>query len=144
MGVVKAVCLSKEKGTAKTAVEAADFIADHGLAGDAHAGRWHRQVSLLSYEKIEAFRSRGAQVTAGAFGENLVVAGYDFSQMVPGTQFQCNEVILELTQIGKECHHGCHIFQQMGECIMPSQGVFCRVLHGGRISKGDAFVVISE
>ena len=97
MGNVIAVCLSAEKGTQKTNVGSATFVADWGIQGDAHAGKWHRQVSLLSYDKIEAFRARGAEVTDGAFGENLVVSGIDFRALPLGTKFRCNDVILELT-----------------------------------------------
>ena len=109
-----------------------------------HAGKWHRQISLLSYEKIEAFRARGAEVADGAFGENLVVEGFDFKNLPVGTRFQCNEVILEMTQIGKECHHGCEIFQKMGDCIMPREGVFTKVLHGGIIKEGDMLEIMEE
>ena len=97
---------------------------------------------MLSYEKIEAFRARGAVVEDGAFGENLVVEGIDFKTLPIGTRFQCNDVVLELTQIGKECHHGCEIFQKMGECIMPREGVFAIVLHGGVIKVGDNLEII--
>lgn len=141
MGTVKAVCISEKKGTQKIDVGSGTFRVDHGIENDAHAGNWHRQVSILSYEKIEDFKNRGANIDFGAFGENLIVSGYDFRKMEIGTQFVCNEVILELTQIGKECHHGCAIFQQMGDCIMPREGVFCKVLHGGTISKGDTFQI---
>lgn len=137
MGKVIAVCISPEKGTQKTAVAEGNFIEDYGIEGDAHAGKWHRQVSLLSYDKIEAFRQRGAQVEDGAFGENLVVEGIDFSVLPVGTRLACGEVILEVTQIGKECHHGCAIFQQMGDCIMPREGVFAKVIQGGKIRPGD-------
>ena len=95
----------------------------------------------LSYDKIEAFRARGAEVEDGAFGENLVVQGFDFSALPVGTRFRCNDVVLEMTQIGKECHHGCAIFQKMGDCIMPREGVFTKVLHGGIIREGDEFVI---
>ena len=91
-------------------------------------------MSLLSFDKIEAFRARGAQVADGAFGENLVVAGIDFRALPLGARFGCNDVVLELTQIGKECHSGCAIYKAMGECIMPKEGVFTKVLHGGTIS----------
>lgn len=144
MGVVKAVCISERKGTEKTNVHEARFVENFGLEKDAHAGNWHRQVSLLSYEQIEAFRKRGAQVEFGAFGENLVVEGFDFKSLPVGTKFQCNEVILEMTQIGKECHHGCRIFQTMGDCIMPREGVFAVALHGGKISEGDEFKILEE
>ena len=127
MGNVIAVCVSREKGTQKENVGTAAFLEDWGIQGDAHAGKWHRQVSLLSHEKIEAFRARGATVADGAFGENLVVSGIDFRSLPLGTRFQCNDVVLELTQIGKECHNGCAIYQTMGECIMPREGVFARV-----------------
>ncbi|EGB93193.1 MOSC domain protein [Clostridium sp. D5] len=137
MGKVIAVCTSPAKGTQKTNVGEAVFIEDFGIEGDAHAGKWHRQVSLLSYDKIEDFRKRGAEVVDGAFGENLVVAGIDFKSLPVGTRFQCNEVILEMTQIGKECHHGCEIFQKMGDCIMPREGVFAIVIKGGKIRVGD-------
>jgi TatD DNase family protein len=143
MGKVKAVCVSTEKGTQKKNVGSALFVVEHGIQGDAHAGKWHRQVSLLSHDQIEAFRARGAEVGDGAFGENLVVEGIDFKALPIGTRFQANEVELELTQIGKECHHGCQIFQKMGDCIMPREGVFARVLRGGRIQVGDELVVVS-
>ncbi len=137
MGKVIAVCTSPAKGTQKTNAGKAVFIEDFGIEGDAHAGRWHRQVSLLSHDRIEEFRKRGADVQDGAFGENLVVEGFDFSRMPVGTRLRCRDVILELTQIGKECHHGCQIFQKMGDCIMPREGVFAKVLQGGEIACGD-------
>lgn len=141
MGKVRAVCISEKRGTQKKNIESAVFVEDWGIQGDAHAGKWHRQVSLLSQETIEAFKARGAQITDGAFGENLVVSGYDFTKFPVGTRFACKDVVLELTQSGKECHHGCEIFQKMGECIMPTNGVFARVLHGGTIQTGDEFHV---
>ena len=144
MGKVIAVCLSEHKGTQKKNVGSAVFKEDWGIENDAHAGKWHRQVSLLSHDKIEAFRARGAEVADGAFGENLVVEGIDFRTLPIGTRFRCNEVELELTQIGKECHHGCEIFQKMGDCIMPREGVFARVLHGGTISVGDDLIVVED
>ena len=144
MGKVLAVCISEKKGTEKKNVGSAKFIEDWGIKNDSHAGKWHRQVSLLSHEKIEDFRARGAEVIDGAFGENLVVEGYDFRSLPVGTKFRCNDVVLELTQIGKECHSGCAIFQKMGECIMPREGVFTRVLHGGVISVGDELTILEE
>lgn len=144
MGEVIAVCTSPAKGTQKKNVGEGLFIEDFGIQGDAHAGKWHRQVSLLSYDKIEEFRSRGADVENGAFGENLVVRGIDFSSLPVGTRLRCNDVVLEMTQIGKECHHGCAIFQKMGDCIMPREGVFSKVVHGGRIKAGDEMKVEME
>lgn len=137
MATIMAICTSPGKGTQKKDVGKARFIADWGVDGDAHAGKWHRQVSLLSLEKIEAFRARGAEVAYGAFGENLVVSGIDFAALPIGTRFYAGDVVLELTQIGKECHHGCEIFQKMGDCIMPREGVFTKVLQGGELSVGD-------
>jgi TatD DNase family protein len=137
MGKILAVCTSPEKGTAKRNVGKAELVENHGLRGDAHAGAWHRQVSLLSRQKIDAFRARGAEVADGDFGENLVVDGIDFSSLPVGTILASGDVVLEMTQIGKECHNGCQIFQVMGDCIMPREGVFARVLHGGALSVGD-------
>ena len=137
IGKVIAVCISPEKGTQKRNIGKGIFIEDFGIQGDAHAGKWHRQVSLLSHDKIDAFRARGAEVQDGAFGENLVVEGIDFRVLPVGTRLYCSDVILEMTQIGKECHHGCEIFQKMGECIMPREGVFARVIRGGTIRTGD-------
>ncbi len=144
MGKIIAVCSSKKKGTQKKNIEQAMFIENFGMQDDAHAGNWHRQVSLLSHEKIEAFRARGAIVHYGAFGENLVVEGFDFATLPVGTRFRCGEVLLEMTQIGKECHDRCQIYQKMGECIMPTQGVFARVLQGGSVKVGDEMIIITS
>ncbi len=141
MGMIKAVCISEKKGTAKRNIGTSAVIENHGLENDAHAGNWHRQVSLLSYEAVEAFRARGAKVEDGAFGENLLVEGFDFKTYPVGTVFVCNEVVLEITQIGKQCHSECEIFHQVGDCIMPREGVFARVLHGGTVSVGDELVI---
>lgn len=144
MGKVIAVCISEKKGTQKKNVHSAEFIESFGIKGDAHAGKWHRQVSLLSFDKIEEFRKRGAEVEEGAFGENLIVEGIDFRSLPIGTIFKCNDVTLELTQIGKECHTGCNIYKVMGDCIMPREGVFARVLSGGVINEGDELVIEKE
>ena len=137
MGVIKGICISENRGTAKHEIEEAILVKDWGIQGHAHAGHWHRQVSLLSYEKVEEFRKKGADIEPGAFGENLIVSGYDFRNLAVGTRFQCGEAVLEMTQIGKECHSHCEIYKRMGECIMPREGVFAIVLHGGTIRKGD-------
>ena len=137
MGVIKGICISEKRGTAKHEIEEAILAKDWGIQGDAHAGHWHRQVSLLSYEKIEEFRKKGADIELGAFGENLIVSGYDFRNLAVGTRCQCGEAVLEMTQIGIECHSHCEIYKRMGECIMPREGVFAIVLHGGTIRKGD-------
>ena len=141
MGKVIAVCTSDRKGIQKNDVQSAYFEKDWGLQNDAHAGKWHRQVSLLSADKIEAFRARGADVTPGAFGENLVVEGFDFRALPVGTLLRCGDVLLEMTQIGKECHTHCAIYHKMGECIMPTEGVFARALEPGTISVGDEMVI---
>ncbi|MCL2179907.1 MAG: molybdopterin-binding protein [Treponema sp.] len=137
MGKILAVCTSVEKGTAKRDAGRARFITGWGIDGDAHAGRWHRQVSLLSHQKIEEFREKGADVKNGDFGENLVVQGIDLRSLSTGTILECSDVILEITQIGKECVSRCAIYNRMGDCIMPREGVFARVIRGGFIASGD-------
>jgi TatD DNase family protein len=144
LGRIHAVNISEKRGTQKQNVHSARIIEDYGLEQDAHAGKWHRQVSLLSYEKIEEFKEKGAPVDDGAFGENLIVEGFDLKQLPVGTKLACNEVVLEVTQIGKQCHHGCEIFQKMGDCIMPREGIFARVLRGGIVSEGDEVRIINE
>lgn len=144
MGKIMAVNISEKKGTQKINVHTAKVIDDFGLENDAHAGKWHRQVSLLAYEKIEDFKAKGAPVNDGAFGENLIVEGYDLKALPIGTKLRCNEVLLEVTQIGKQCHSGCEIFKIMGDCIMPREGIFTRVLHGGIISEGDDINIVEE
>lgn len=141
MGKVLAVCTSDRRGIQKTNVNSGYFSTDWGIDGDAHAGNWHRQVSLLSADKIEEFNKRGADVVPGAFGENLVVEGFDFRNLPVGTLLRCGGVLLEMTQIGKECHTHCAIYHKMGECIMPHEGVFARVLESGEIRVGDEMVI---
>lgn len=141
MGKVMAVCTSEKKGTQKTRVEEGRFIEEHGIEGDAHAGKWHRQVSLLSFDTIEDFKARGAQIRNGAFGENVIVQGIDLIHLPVGTRLTCGDVSLEVTQIGKECHSHCEIYKKMGECIMPANGIFARVLHGGLMKEGDEITV---
>ena len=111
MGKIIAVNISEKKGTQKKNVHRAKLIEEFGIENDAHAGKWHRQVSLLSYEKIEEFKAKGAPIDDGAFGENLIVSGYDLKSLPVGTRFRCGEVLLEVTQIGKQCHSGCEIFK---------------------------------
>lgn len=144
MGKIIAVCTSPEKGTQKQNVGSALLVEDWGIQGDAHAGKWHRQVSLLSYDQVEEFRARGAQVEPGAFGENLLVEGFDFKSLPVGTRFGCNGAVLELTQIGKQCHAHCQIYRQVGDCIMPREGVFTRVLRGGVVRVGDELTILKE
>ena len=140
-GIVRAVCLSQARGTEKVNAGRAELRADWGLVGDAHAGHWHRQVSLLSADKIAAFNAKGANVQPGAFGENLVVEGLDFRAMPVGTRLRCGQALLEITQIGKECHSHCAIYHRMGECIMPHEGVFAKVLEDGTVAVGEVMTV---
>ena len=142
MGKVMAVCVSEARGTPKRNIGRARLRADWGVEGDAHAGNWHRQVSLLSYEAVQAFNARGANVADGAFGENLLVSGFDFKRLPVGTRLRCGDVRLEITQIGKECHSGCEIYQRVGDCIMPREGVFARVLAGGEVAVGDEMTLV--
>jgi len=137
MGTITAICISREKGTPKSRVDEAEFVAEHGIKGDAHAGDGHRQVSLISREKIEEFISKGAVVEHGAFGENLVVSGIDFKTLPVGTILRAGDVVMEMTQIGKECHTPCQIYKRMGDCIMPREGVFAKVIRGGGVKTGD-------
>lgn len=137
-GTVRAVCVSPAKGTAKRPAEKGVFIRDYGIENDAHAGKWHRQVSLLSYDSVQEFNRRGGGVTDGDFGENLLVEGIDLKDLPVGTVLKAGTVTLRLTQIGKECHSGCAIRERTGDCIMPREGVFAEVLEGGEIRAGDA------
>ena len=141
-GTVRAVCISTARGTEKTPVEEGHFLVDFGIEGDAHGGKWHRQVSLLSYDKVEEFNRRGADVKDGAFGENLVVEGLDFRSMAVGTRLYAGTAVLEMTQIGKECHSHCAIYKKMGECIMPQEGVFAKVIREGIIRPGDVMEAV--
>ena len=141
MGKILAICTSPRRGTVKTEVPSAVLTPEWGIVGDAHGGNWHRQVSMLSAEKIEAFRKK-VWVDYGAFGENLVVEGFDFRTLPVTSRFAIGDVVLEMTQIGKECHNDCVIKQQTSECIMPREGVFARVIAGGEIRVGDEVTLL--
>ena len=141
MGKILAICTSSRRGTAKTAVPSAVLTPEWGIVGDAHGGSWHRQVSLLSAEKIEAFRAK-IWVDYGAFGENLVVEGFDFAALPVPSFFAIGDAVLEMTRIGKECHSDCAIRRQTGDCIMPREGVFARVVKGGTIRTGDEMTLL--
>lgn len=140
-GIIRAICISEKRGIQKHPVPKAVFRAGWGIETDAHAGRWHRQVSLLSYERIRDFNARGACVKDGDFGENLVVEGIDFRLLPVGTVLRTGDTVLRMTQIGKDCHSHCAIYRQMGECIMPTQGVFAEVIHSGTVRPGDRMTV---
>jgi len=142
-GEVAAVCVSRTTGTVKTPVERAEVRVGHGLVGDAHAGDWHRQVSLLGVEEIE--RALGGPIAehAGRFAENLAVRRLPPAAYRVGTRLRVGpDVLLEISQIGKECHTGCAIRKQTGDCIMPRRGLFARVLAGGFVAPGDAVEVV--
>ena len=137
MGRIEAICISPEKGTVKERVASVELRERHGIVGDAHAGDWHRQVSLLPAESIAKVRDLMPELADGAFAENLVTSGLDLAGVAIGDQVTIGKnVVLEITQIGKECHHGCAIRQITGDCIMPREGIFCKVLQGGQISAG--------
>ena len=144
-GIIKAVCISEKKGTKKTNVNEAELIYDFGIENDAHAGKWHRQVSLISKDKVDDFKNTyNVPIEDGAFGENLMVTNIDFKNLPIGTKFCVKESGAELilTQIGKECHEECTIKKAVGKCIMPTEGVFAKVIKGGHVKVGDTLVVI--
>ena len=142
-GVIRGICISPRRGTAKYPVETAKIVPDWGIEEDAHGGKWHRQISLLALEKIEAFREQGADVDFGAFGENLIVEGFDLRNVPVDSEIRIGDAVrLKVTQIGKECHSHCAIYQRMGDCIMPREGIFAEVLTGGMIRVGDCVEVV--
>ncbi len=133
---ILAVNISRNKGEQKVGIETGLLIENHGLEGDAHAGKWHRQVSLLADEDIDTMRDKGITLAYGDFAENITTRGVALSGLPVGTRLHMGEAVLEVTQIGKECHHGCQIFRIVGDCVMPRNGIFTRVLKGGEISSG--------
>lgn len=141
-GTVVAVCVSPAKGTPKDPVGCAELVAGHGLAGDAHAGPGDRQVSILAHEDVEAFKLRVPDLAAGAFGENLVLAGLDLDALGPGSRLAVGTAELEVTRLGKECHHACVIRERAGDCIMPRRGLFAVVVRGGAVAPGAAASVL--
>jgi MOSC domain-containing protein YiiM len=135
---IVSIATSKKKGTRKVTVDEAYLKKEHGLEGDAHAGAWHRQVSFLASEKIDNARQKGLDVTYGDFAENIATMGIDWKNIPVGTRVRLgNEALVEITQIGKECHTRCAIYYKAGDCIMPREGVFARVLEEGKIRSGD-------
>lgn len=138
-----AVCISTNKGERKTPVTEVELRRDHGIVGDAHAGDWHRQVSLLAKESIDKMRALGLDVDNGDFAENLTTQGIDLPKLPVGTKLQIGESLLEVTQIGKECHNRCAIYYQAGDCVMPKEGIFAKVLEEGILKPGDKVTVIN-
>ncbi len=143
MASVVAVNISEKKGVPKTAVEFGELIENFGFKGDAHAGDWHRQVSFLGQESIDKMKDLGIKgLCTGKFAENITTEGIELYSLKIGQRFKINEVIIEVTQIGKECHKKCAIFNQVGECIMPREGIFGRVIKGGIIRPGDEIILL--
>ncbi len=144
-GRIRAISVSQRKGMPKTNVPAADLQIDHGLVGDAHAGSGHRQVSLLAFESIEEVRRQGVVIAPGDFAENLTVEHLEFSKLVVGSRLKIGRnVELEVTQKGKRCHGHCAIFERLGDCIMPREGIFARVRCAGHIEVGDVVEVVDD
>jgi MOSC domain-containing protein YiiM len=141
---ITSIAISKKKGTRKTPVEEVRIRENHGIEEDAHAGPWHRQVSFLSSESIAEAKKRGLNVTFGDFAENFATRGIDWKTVPIGAQLRLGDkVLVEITQIGKECHNKCAIYYQAGDCIMPKEGIFGRVLKGGKIRRGDPIVFVN-
>ena len=140
-GRIKAISISEHKGMAKSNVPEAELKADFGLVGDAHAGS-PRQVSLLAFESIDQFREKGLDVSSGDFAENITIEGMDLSRLAVGSRLRVAQAQLEVTQLGKKCHGRCRIYEKVGDCIMPVQGVFARVVVGGIIRVGDFVEVL--
>ena len=144
-GRIKAISVSKEKGTKKVNVSEAELRADFGIIGDAHAANWHRQISLLAVESIDRMVAKGAKVSPGDFAENITTEGLNLHELPVGSKLKLGEnVELEITQFGKKCHSRCEIFEQVGECIMPREGVVAKVTRAVAISVGDVIEVIND
>jgi MOSC domain-containing protein YiiM len=144
-GRIKAISISKERGTRKYNVPAAELKVGFGISGDAHGGNWHRQVSLLAKESIEKMRAEGADVKTGDFAENITTEGIDLQELAIGSKLRLGaDAEVEITQFGKECHQGCEILKQVGDCIMPREGVFAKVTRSGRIQAGDVLEVLND
>lgn len=143
---IKAVCLSEKKGTTKKVIEKGELIENFGLKGDAHAGKWHRQLSLLDISSIDKMRGQGYELNFGDFAENITTEGIENLFELPvGQKIRINgKILLEITQIGKKCHHDCEIMQTIGDCVMPREGVFARVIKGGEIKAGDSIEILTD
>lgn len=145
MAKVVAVNISEKKGTVKKTIEVGNFKINHGLEGDAHAGNWHRQVSLLAQESIDKMIALGVDgLDAGKFAENITTQGIELHTLPVGTRLKIGETLQEVTQIGKKCHSGCEISQQVGMCIMPTEGIFTIILKNGTVRPGDVIQILNE
>jgi len=144
-GKILAVCLSEKKGTVKKEIRKGIIIEDFGLESDAHAGKWHRQISILEVGSIDRMKKKGFEIKYGDFAENLIIEGITLHQLSVGTKLKIGEnILLEVTQIGKECHNYCEIKKKIGDCIMPREGIFARVLRGGKVEAGDNIEVLEK
>lgn len=144
-GKILAVCRSEKKGTVKSEIGEGLLVENFGLKDDAHTGKWHRQISLLGVESIDKMQSKGFKIKYGDFAENLTIEGIVLHQLPLGTKLKVGEnVLLEVTQIGKECHHDCEIRKKIGDCVMPREGIFARVLKGGKVKVGDDIEVLTR
>ena len=142
VGQVISVNISEKKGTKKSPVDKANVKIDHGIAGDAHASKWHRQVSLLALESVDKMEDKGMTLSPGDFGENITTKGLVLNKIPVGTKMKIGQsVLLEISQIGKKCHSKCNIYYEAGDCIMPDEGIFAKVIKGGQIKKGDSIEV---
>ena len=140
--LIHAVCISERKGEQKHPVEAVQLVPDHGILGDAHAGKWHRQVSLLAKESVDRMQEHvSVKLFPGVFAENILCEGIELKALAVGTRLRIGSALCEVTQIGKECHADCAIRRQAGDCVMPREGVFAAVLEGGSAKAGDAVIV---
>ncbi len=145
MGKIVAICISTKKGVQKKGIKQCKLVKGHGLEGDAHAGSWHRQISLLSVEGRKAMEDKGAKLDAGDFGENILTEGIDFSNVETGCELQLGkDATVRVTQIGKVCHDKCNIYYQVGDCIMPREGIFAEVLRSGEIKVDDFIGFIND
>ncbi|MFC1596225.1 MOSC domain-containing protein [Candidatus Margulisiibacteriota bacterium] len=135
---IKSINISAQKSVKKKPIPEAELKVEHGIIGDAHGGNWHRQISMLAMESIQKMKSKGADVNPGDFAENITTEGIDLPSLPIGTKLMLNDTIeVEVTQIGKECHSHCAIYQQVGDCVMPREGIFVKVLTGGILKTGD-------
>ena len=145
MGKIVAICISKKKGDQKRDVKQCRLIENYGLEGDAHAGSWHRQISLLSIEGRLVMENKGVKLDAGDFGENVLTKGVEFANIMVGNKIRLGkDALVRVTQIGKECHDRCNIYYQVGDCIMPREGIFAEVLKGGEIKIDDDIEFIND
>jgi MOSC domain-containing protein YiiM len=144
-GRIISVNISTKTGTVKTPVSCGELVREHGIRDDAHAGPYHRQISLLAQESIETMRAKGVEVSAGSFAENLTTEGIELTSLPVGTILVTSGgATLEVTQIGKVCHHHCAVFEAVGDCVMPREGIFVRVLEGGSVNPGDTIAVVAR